>query len=102
VDEGQDKGPEEPMNEAMAESAATVDEAAPPLGDGPKEKGGEGAGKDRKSGRPLGISKIDLRTVWGSRTPAGAPEAQAGMWPSDYAAPIGYMPCGRMVLQTLF
>ena len=23
----------------------------------------------RKSGRPLGISKIDLRTVWGSKTP---------------------------------
>ena len=30
----------------------------------------------RKSGRPLGISKIDLRTVWGSRTPMPGSETE--------------------------
>lgn len=32
-------------------------------------EGSQEAGPTRKSGRPIGISKIDLRTVWGSRTP---------------------------------
>ena len=34
--------------------------------------------KPRKSGRPLGISKIDLRTVWGAQqTPASSQEPNA-------------------------
>ena len=32
---------------------------------------------NRKSGRPIGISKIDLRTVWGSKTPLIAPDGNS-------------------------
>lgn len=35
----------------------------------------EGAAVNRKSGRPVGISKIDLRTVWGSKTPLVAADS---------------------------
>lgn len=31
------------------------------------------------SGRPNGLSKIDLRDVWGGRTPAVSPEPTAGL-----------------------
>ena len=35
------------------------------------------------SGRPEGMSKIDLRCIWGGQTPATSPETTAGLWYID-------------------
>jgi hypothetical protein len=65
----------EPAEELLA---TDLEAASQPGDEAARQRDGE-SGKDRKSGRPLGISKIDLRTVWGSRTPAGLSEPQAGI-----------------------
>ena len=41
------------------------------------------SGATRRSGRPVGISKIDLRTVWGSKTPMPGAET-SGIYTISY------------------
>ena len=50
-------------------------EAAEPAHD---MQSGQAAPQEGDSRRPDGVSKIDLRDVWGGRTPATSPEATAG------------------------
>lgn len=57
-----------PPQETSTAAAAGLREAGP-------------AAEAADSHRPEGISKIDLRDVWGGRTPATSPEAAAGNVP---------------------
>lgn len=77
----QNEAQSEASQPAVTHIAAENDQQAVPVKLSTEEQavhllqGGKPAAT-RKSGRPLGISKIDLRTVWGSRTPMPGPETE--------------------------